>query len=799
MIISQKWLQQFVELPAECTPEVITQKLTDLGLEVEHVTDVAKSLQGFVIGRTLEVSKHPKADKLSVCIVDVGDGTNRTIVCGASNVAAQQTVAVALAGAVVPVGGFVIANRSLRGVESQGMICSQAELGLGEDSDGIWVLDSTLVPGVPLAQALGKTDVIYDIAITPNRADCLSHRGIARELQLLGATQTSSEWQANLLEIQEGKQSDLKVVVENPELCSLYMAQSITGVNVVPSPQWMQDALVRVGIKPRNVLVDVTNYVNMSLGQPLHAFDRAKLANDTIVVRTANNDTELVTLDEKLRTLKSDMLMICDAQKPIAIAGVMGGNNSEIDESTTSVVIESAYFTPSSIRKTSKTLALSTDASYRFERGVDRGAVREALNLAAQLIITYAGGKAEAVCVVGDDFNKLKNIDVRPSYLNQIVGIEMSTSAMIELFEKLGCEVQESNNILSVQPPTWRADLEQEIDFAEEVMRYYGVNNVPAHSHANIALHKTPIATTTAIARTVRTRLVARGYMDCISNVLVAPEVALLASSEVVQLKNALSLEYSSMRTSIIPNLISIAAQNVRNGSTTQRLMEVGKVFERANNDLQTRETDTLTLVITGIPEQHWSSGKQQPLDVYDLLADIQSVVPNADILQRSEGTNLFSANIADVVIGNNQVVGVVGQILPSVAEQLGCVQPVYAAQILLVPLSEQRIAPTFASISVYPGTQRDLALIVNKNVLAQQLLDTVKSSAGGLLRSVHVFDVYTHEEHVGVDKKSIGISLHFGAHHRTLVEKEVEEQVKNILEMVVSKHGALVRGVTVQ
>ena len=808
MKISRTWLEEFVPLDRATWPdERIATVLTDLGLEVEDVHNEASALHRIVVGKVVTREAHPKADKLSVCTVDVGEPELRTICCGAANVAAGQTVPVALDGAVVPNGGFTIGKRMLRGVESNGMICSQTELNLGSDGDGIWVLDVPAAPGTPLAEALGTTDTIFDVFNTPNRADCNSHIGVAREVAaFVTVHEAPVQVRTRATTAQVSVAPSALIADVDTNLAPRYALQRIDGVRIGPSPEWMQQRLRAMGLRPRNVVVDVTNYVNMELGQPLHAFDAQKLRGGRISVKTVADGQVFTTLDGKERAITDTMLMICDQVGPVAIAGVMGGQNSEIDHDTTSIVLEGAYFLPSSIRKTAKTLGLSTDASYRFERGVDIGNVLGALERATQLILDLAGGSAGAVEeVYPQSQDPGAPIRVRYHRICAINGIDVDPRTIRTMLAAIGCSVTEHDDeSCLVVPPTWRVDINEEIDLAEEVMRLVGINNIPAAEwgRLNMTGATLPNAVQAAGGRaqlarrtTVRTQLAARSYADCITAVLQSPEMAvwgLPAAAPPVRLRNALGLEFSAMRSSLVPGLLAAAGRNLRHGRSTLRLMEIGSVFAHdATHPEGVRQTERLALVVVGHEPQHWSS-PARALDLYDILGDLQ-ILGAVQVDDRvAPEAQLWSDNRAALTM-RGTTIGWVGQIDPALASMEDIAVPVYAAEIDLrtVPSAEPRYTP----VAPYPAIQRDVALVLEEATTAAEIVRSVRLSAGQLCTAVEVFDVYRNEQQLGVGKKSVAVALIFQSRERTLVDADVDASMQAVLAAVQAQLGASVRG----
>ncbi len=867
MKISHAWLEDFVGLdPTKWAPERVAEVLTDLGLEVEHIHNPETAYARFVVGYVQACEPHPKADKLSVCTVEVGEDQPRTIVCGASNVRAGQYVVVALDGAVIPGAGITIGKRMLRGVESNGMICSATELALGEDGEGILVLavgdeesdgitnvpgtivpgtpgsvPGTMVPGTPLTTALGLS-TIYDVAITPNRADCLSHLGIARELHAYmrvhhdGEQVHFSNAEYTLPTAITTQTPSIPITVEAPALAPLYAVARISGVTVGPSPEWMQQRLRDVGLRPRNVIVDVTNYVNMELGQPLHAFDVAKLRDQRIVVREAGNTQEFVTLDGKTRSLQPDMLMICDGEGPVAIAGVMGGENSEIDDATTDVCLEGAWFEPRSVRRTARLLGLNTDASYRFERGVDPGGVIRALQRATHLIAELAGGLPVELNVVDNWRTSMAPISMRYERMRSVNGISVDDATIRSMLEAIGCTVTElSDDTCAVLPPSWRVDIAAEIDLAEEVMRLYGVNKVPESQTAvaHLSGERLPEHVRAAggydgmrLRHDVRTILRSRGYADVVTSVLGAgvryetkeldaiedvatgrehltPEALKNGSAQQVMindqvtLRNALGIEYSVLRSSLLPGLLKTIAHNINHGATTIRIAEQGNVFRRAHtSELDVQQNEHLALAACGNDDEHWSHADRM-LDLYDLMSDVEAVAGERLIRKRvsAESTGPWSVNSVNLFIGETKV-GTAGIVDSSFAASYGVAQNVVAAELdLRLIQSTQARTNRYHAVSPFPTMRRDVAFVVDEHVSAAELLQIVGQSAGPAYLGASVFDVFRDEHQFGPGRKSVGIALRFGAMDRTLVDADVEHSVHAIVAAASQHLGARVRG----
>jgi len=807
MTISLQWIKEIIDLDWSVWDVArVSHALTDLGLEVEHADDQAAALGRFVVGFVTDRQPHPKADKLSVCTVDVGEDSPKTIVCGAPNVAAGQYVPVALDGAVVPNGGFSIGRRTLRGVESNGMICSKAELNLGEDHDGIWVLGLTpdaLPVGQALATFLGKTDVIMELGITPNRADCLSHTGVARDLAALtGGTLRLPDVTVPAV---PSDASSVTVQIADPTLCRRFMVRRIDGVRVVESPQWLKDRLTSIGLRPRNAIVDVTNYVMHECGQPLHAYDAATITDGTFVVQTAGaaGVTSYTTLDSKHRTLEPSMLLICDAAGPVGVAGVMGGEHSEITDGTTSVLLESAWFNPTSVRRTAKQLGLSTDASYRFERGVDIDGVEWALDRAAQLICELAGGvAADRVDAYPLPLAPIP-FDVRFDRVRMINGVDVSNETIVSNCKSVGCIVSAvTQTQCTVTAPSWRVDVTSEIDIVEEVMRLYGVNNIPVASHARIAMMAPAVPDhlqRSTLGPAMRSYLIDRGCVECRTTVQTSPEMIDAVGHAAIRLKNPLGLEYSALRTSLIPNLVLVAGRNLRHGADTVRIVEQGKVMTaEATSDFGIREDERIGIVLAGAAEQHWS-GATRNLDFYDVTGLVVDTVARAglhDVVLQPDTAEITGSVWSDnrlAIMRGTERIGTVGQVEPGFVATADIDVAVFAAEwTVRTPLPAAR---TYNAVGAYPAVRRDVAFVVDDAVTAGDIMATVRQASTDLVRNIDVFDVYRDKTVIGEGKKSLGITITVRSDERTLVDADVDAIVSAIISSVQSRHHATIRG----
>ena len=626
MKISLNWLRNYIDI--SLSVDDLVKGLTDLGIEVESVEDQQKKLDKFVIGKVLERSKHPNADKLSVCKVDAGTGEILNIVCGAPNVDAGQTVCVALVGAIVPAGGFEIKKAKLRGEVSEGMICSAKELELGDDHSGIMVLNTNLPVGTPFAEYLKQNDVVLEIGITPNRGDLLSHIGIARELGALTGNKLKEPVLKNDFAGSEIN-NKISVNIENTKGCLRYCGSMVEGITVKESPDWLKNALTAVGLRPINNIVDITNYVMMECGQPLHAFDYNTIAGSKITVRSAGSDKKFKTLDSKERSLREDVLMICDGEKPVALAGIMGGENSEINNSTTNVFIESAYFDPVLTRLSSKFLGLQSDSSYRFERGVDIERTEWACKRAAELIAEIAGGKIVQGFI--DNYpvklEKLK-VPLRLSHLNRIAGTEYSPERTIELLGSIGISnLTGNNNGYEFEiPQSRREDLTREIDLIEEVIRLDGYDKIEISDHSSLYYDTREFSGKEYdMLREVRKYIIGRGFKEIISNTLVEENFQKLLSENYVKLMNPSSDKMNVLRSELYSGLFEVIKLNFENSNNSLKLFETGNSFS-LNEKGEIKETKNILLVMAGEYDFRSFDQKQRNFSILDMVNEAEGL-----------------------------------------------------------------------------------------------------------------------------------------------------------------------------
>lgn len=626
MKISLNWLRNYVDI--SLSTDELVKGLTDLGIEVESVENQQEKLNKFVIGKVIERSKHPNADKLSVCKVDAGTGEILNIVCGAPNVDTGQTVCVALVGAIVPNGGFEIKKAKLRGELSEGMICSAKELELGDDHSGIMVLDTELPVGTPFAEYLKQNDVILEIGITPNRGDLLSHIGVAREL---GALTGNKIKEPELKNDFSGSDIGNKISVEikNTNGCLRYCGSMVEGITVKESPEWLKSYLNSVGLRPINNIVDVTNYVMMECGQPLHAFDYDAISGKKIIVRSAGSDKKFKTLDSKERTLRDDVLLICDGEKPVALAGIMGGENSEINNSTTNVFIESAYFDPVLTRLSSKYLGLQSDSSYRFERGVDIDRTEWACKRAAELIAELGGGKITAgfIDIYPNRLGKL-NVPLRLSHLKRIAGIEYSSDTVKELLGRIDIKfISESDGALLFEiPQSRREDLTREIDLIEDVIRLNGYDKIEIPEYDNLYLDTRDFANREYDnLREVRKYIVGRGFKEVISNTLVEENFQKKFDGNYVSLMNPSSDKMNVLRSNLYIGMFEVIKINFENSNNSLKLFETGNSF-RTDEKGNIVENRSILMVMAGERDIKSFSEKQRNFNILDMASEAEGL-----------------------------------------------------------------------------------------------------------------------------------------------------------------------------
>ena len=794
MKISLNWIRDYVALDAPVSE--ITRALTFLGFEVEHVATLgAPPLENVVVGEVVTRDRHPNADKLSVCTVDTGPaGGIKTIVCGAQNYKPGDRVPVALPGAVLP-GGVTIKQSTIRGQLSDGMLCSGREIGIGEDQGGLYILEGRPALGAPINKVLPPGDTVFDLEITPNRPDCLSHIGLARELAAWFGMRLAYPQERFRGLVGAGASELFKgVQVDSPEDCPLYTAHVVDGVRIGPSPAWMQERLRAVGLRPINNVVDVGNYVMLESGQPLHAFDARKIGGGRIIVRRARDGEAITTLDGKRRTLSSRTLVIADDSRATVIAGVMGGENSGIDESTTSVVLECAIFRAGSVRWTSRSLGLSSDSSYRYERGVDPHSALEAAWRAIDLIIETAGGTAVGpACVVGGDVPWRREVALSSAFVRERLGFDIPAAEMREALESLGLNVVREEPasggvVWTVSIPSWRDDIDRPIDLVEEILRIHGTDQVPtaAVSAVGLAAEDDPVV---AFNRRVTSYLVGHDFHECVNTTLrPGPElttwVSQTAAAELA-LSNPLVEDQSHLRPTLVMGLLDSLLLNQSRGVGAPRLCEVGRIFVEENG--QNYEAAAAAFIVAEDTARHWR--RREPADFYTVKHHVGALAAAAGVDLEGEGLEPVTGPGFGWQAGHSVSAGSIGRgwvarfglVNLAMLRALGIEGSVLAGIFLILP--EKLAVPAarlrFRDFSLFPPALRDLALVVDASAQAGEVRRSVARMAAAAAgpafsaESVEVFDLY---EGKGLPegKKSLAFSLVFRSPSRTLTDDEV-------------------------
>ena len=790
MKVTLNWLREYVDI--DSTPDELVHLLTMAGLEAESVEDIAGRLSGLVVGRVLERQPHPNAERLSVCRVDVGGSEAARIVCGAPNVAAGQKVPVVLPGRALP-DGTRIGRAELRGVVSEGMICSEAELGLGEDDKGILVLPEDCRVGSPLAEAAGLDDIVLDFEVTPNRPDCLSVAGIAREVAALTGARLRLPV-PELRETGEPAAPETRVEIDDPEGCPRYVARVLRQVAVGPSPRWLQDRLRAVGQRPVNNIVDVTNFVMLELGQPLHAFDLGGLREGRIVVRRARPGERLRTLDGTDHELDHEALVIADASRPVALAGLMGGAESEVSEATTDVLLEAACFNPRRVRALSSRLGLKTEASYRFERGVDWDLPEAASARAAALMAEVAGARAAPGCLdVMPAALRRRRIRLRPSRAAALLAVDIGPARCRRILESLGCSVSDGEGVLEVEAPSFRPDLEREIDLVEEVGRVYGYEEVPARPELR-GPAPGPAAGAYDDQRRLRRLLTAAGLDEAVTSSIVADDWAELNGPVACRLANPPARGMSSLRTSLIPGLLDVARRNFHQRAPGVALFEVGRVFVAADGGH--REALRAGGLLAGRTGASTWRAEQREVDVLDLKGVVESLVEGLDGIgfAPAERSPWGGGQGAEIRQGD-RVLGALGQADPALADRFDLTRDTYIFELELPALFEawSRRPSVFRSLPKFPPVERDLAVVLDEGVPAARVAAEIRAAAPDLVERVDLFDVYQGGQ-VETGKRSLAFSLRLRSAERTLEDGDADKAVEGALERLRGAFGARLR-----
>ncbi|RJQ33002.1 MAG: phenylalanine--tRNA ligase subunit beta [Actinobacteria bacterium] len=789
MRVSLNWLNEYVKID-DLSPEELADKLDLTGTAVEGIDEPAKGLDRVIVSQILKIKPHPNADKLTICEVTTGKQT-LDIVCGARNMAEGDKVPLALVGAVLP-GGFKIKKASLRGVESNGMLCSKTELQIGEDASGLMILPADLKVGQPLAKAMQLDDVVIELEITPNRPDCLGMIGMAREIgAILGRPYKIPEIDYR---VESKEVSELvSVKIENPELCPRYAAKVITDVKIGQSPDWMKRRLIAAGVRPINNIVDITNYVLFEYCQPLHAFDYELVKDGKIVVRRANKGEKITTLDDIERSLNENNLLITDSSGPIALAGVMGGATTEVSTETKIVLLESAYFDPKNISRTSRNLGLISESSMRFERGIDPNGCAIAADRAAQLMADIAGGKVLKGTV--DIYPKKINpvtINLSVDKTNQVLGTDIKNSKIEKILESLDLNISKDKSSLNVKVPTFRPDLEREIDLIEEVARLYGLNNIESTLPESSGKHG-ELTREQKIESRVKQLLVSTGLMEAITYSFQSKDLIakLPVDQDVVAIANPLSEDHGVLRTTLLPGLLSTFMFNVNRGQDNVKLFELGKVF--LPNSKLPKEPGKLGIIIGGSwQDKEWHQDKLS-FDFYDLKGILELIFDDLKVSGYDFSPKDYQiykqGRSASIVVGSDKA-GHIGELTQKVLDVFELSKAVYYAEVDMASLmksSSQEVA--FVGVPKYPGIDLDVAILVNKEVANKDIMRAIKEAGQELLKTVRLFDLYTGKG-IPDNKKSLAFSLYYQNYERTLKMEEAllqHKKVKKALEKEVS------------
>lgn len=816
MLASLEWLKQYVDI--NISTAELCDKITRVGLEVDSVTQLGKGLEGVVTGKVLEISRHPDSDHLWVCMMDYGQGGEPVqILTGAQNVKQYDIVPVAVVGSVLPPSGrnpegMKLKKAKMRGLDSFGMLCSADELGidskllLPEQRNGIFILPPDTPIGVDIKTVLGLDDTVIDIDLTSNRADCFSILGLAREISAI----TGCPLKMPAMEVAEaagGQASDyVHIKIAAPELCSRFSTRVLKDIKIAPSPEWMQNRLRACGVRPISNVVDVTNYVMLELGQPMHAYDADKVAGRTLIVRRAEEGEKLITLDDKERILNSSMITIGDAEKAAGLGGVMGGLLTEVTDATKNVILEAASFHGPSIRRTSRALGLRSEASGRFERGVDTMLTHNALNRAAHLLEQM--GACETFCGIVEDYPepvKPAVITTTPEKINGCIGFVISSEEIVSILQKLGFGVEEKDAELVITAPSWRRDIECDADISEEIARMHGYDYIESHQ-PELTITQGRQSVLDDVKDAVQDYMAAAGLNEMMTYSFIkatAFDKMLLPADDsrrsCIELLNPITDAFSVMRTTMIPSALQTASFNLRNHNDSVALFEVGRIFLPKALPLteDAEERPVLTAVISGKREPlNWCAAKEN-VDFYDMKGLVEGLLAALQVqdytLVRSAAPYLHPGKSCDIVL-NGKVIGSFGEVHPTAQENFELDQTTYVLEMAVEPLVTSATAvPKYQHLPKYPAMSRDIAVVVPLEVSNEEIEAVIRANAGELLRAVRVFDIYTGKQ-VAAGCKSMAFNLTYQAVDRTLTDAEVDASMKQVIAQVAEAYKAKLR-----
>lgn len=800
MLISNEWLKEYVTIDDSVSN--LAERITRTGIEVDDLIDYTKDIKNLVVGFVKSKDKHPDADKLNVCQVDIGEDEPVQIVCGAPNVDAGQYVIVAKVGGRLP-GGIKIKRAKLRGERSEGMICSLQEIGISSNyipksfESGIYVFSESQVPGTDALQALYLDDQVMEFDLTPNRADALSMIGTAYEVAALYNTKmTKPDTTSNELELSAN--DELTVTIENEDKVPYYSARVVHDVTIEPSPIWMQARLIKAGIRPINNVVDISNYVLLEYGQPLHMFDQDAIGSQQIVVRQANEGEKMTTLDDTERELLTSDIVITNGQTPIALAGVMGGDFSEVKEQTSNIVIEGAIFDPVSIRHTSRRLNLRSESSSRFEKGIATEFVDEAVDRACYLLQTYANGKVLKDRVSSGELGAfITPIDITADKINRTIGFDLSQNDIVTIFNQLGFDTEINDDVITVLVPSRRKDITIKEDLIEEVARIYGYDDIPSTLPVFDKVTSGQLTDRQYKTRMVKEVLEGAGLDQAITYSLVSKEDATAFSMQqrqTIDLLMPMSEAHASLRQSLLPHLIEAASYNVARKNKDVKLFEIGNVFFANGEGELPDQVEYLSGILTGDYVVNQWQGKKETVDFYLAKGVVERVSEKLNLefsYRRADIDGLHPGRTAEILL-ENKVVGFIGELHPTLAAD-NDLKRTYVFELNFDALMSVSVGYiNYQPIPRFPGMSRDIALEVDQNIPAADLLSTIHAHGGNILKDTLVFDVYQ-GEHLEKGKKSIAIRLNYLDTEETLTDERVSK-VQAEIEAALIEQGAVIR-----
>lgn len=797
MLISLNWLKQYVEIKESI--EEVANALTMIGQEVEAIEIQGENLENVVIGQIVEFDRHPNSDRLTLLKVNVGEGEPLQIICGATNHKLNDKVVVAKIGATLP-GDFKIKKSKIRDVESYGMLCSEEELGFAKESDGIIILPEDAPIGKEYREYLNLNDVIFELEITPNRPDCLSHIGIAREI----AAYYDRKVKYPSIEINETIESIntlIKVNIDDKERCKRYVGKIVKNVKVQESPEWLKRRIQAMGLNPINNIVDITNFVMFEYNQPMHAFDFDKLKGN-INVRAAKENEEITTLDGVDRVLKNNELVIADEERAIAIAGIIGGDATKIDNETKNIFVEVAYFTPDNIRRTSRELGIFTDSSYRNERGMDIQNLETVVERAVSLIAEVAGGE-----ILSDTIDRYLEkpekyeISLNLEKLNKFIGKNLSSDEVAKILTNLNIEIKTiGEDKMLLTPPTYRGDLIRPADIYEEVIRMYGFDNIEARMPV-MSIESGEENTNFKVSRIIREILREQGLNEVINYSFIPKSAKELFSFEdgIIEIKNPLSEDMAIMRPSLVYSLVNNIKENLNRNQTDLKIFEVSKTFKNlgsAKDGLATEELK-VAIALSGREDKNLWNQTKTDYDFYDLKGYIEYLFERLNInkfnLERAKDVNFHPGVSAEIKIGED-VIGIFGELHPTLINNVGIKrEKVFFAEINLTKLMKyMKIKVNYESISKYPEVLRDLAITLDKDILVGNMTKDIKKKVN-LVEKIDIFDVYSGDK-VEEGKKSVAMSIVLRDKTRTLTDQDIDTAMKNILSLIKDKYNGEIR-----